>query len=57
MGYMGKWKNGFCERVCDVNFDLSVLEDRFKKIVEKRCKPATSGFQQGKLGRRSLHGR
>lgn len=35
MGYMGKWKNGFCERVCDVNFDVIVLESEFKKLLKK----------------------
>lgn len=28
-------ENGVCERVCDVNFDLKILEDRFKKLLKK----------------------
>lgn len=28
-------ENGVCERACDVNFDLKILEDRFKKLLKK----------------------
>lgn len=40
-GDMEEWEsseymeNGFYERVCDVYFDLIILEDRLKKLLKK----------------------
>ena len=59
-GVHRKQKNGVCERVCDVNFDLKILKSEFKKLlksgqesIQKYCSslPVIIKFQINQLFR------